>query len=365
MERMYLRGEKKNTVIGIRADGNSKLGMGHLMRCLSIALAFREYGFCVVFVTAEDAGSEIIKGRGFEQIVLNSDYTCMEAECDALQAIIQERDFKLLLVDSYQITSNYLKKIKEWAPVVCLEEDIKEEKPVDGIINYNVYAPHLPYDSKYGKEVKKYLGSLYAPLRPEFSRRIIPIREQVKRILITMGGSDEYNLSGSLLKKILSQNEACFKEIEYEVICGNFNPHYEELKQLTKRNPQLHIRASVENMAELMEKCDIAVSAAGSTMYELAALGVPTVCCYYVDNQKKIAEGFSKLTKVINAGDYTIAPEAVLEEMVRTIRKFLQSKMLRAETAESMRTISDGRGAKRLVEDLQRDFLLERKESKP
>lgn len=364
MERVYCRGEKKNTVIGIRADGNEKLGMGHLMRCLSIALALRESGFSVVFITVAEDGREILAGKGFEQLVLHSDYTHMEAEYEALQRIVRERELALLLVDSYQVTPGYLKKVREWVPVVCLEEEIREGYPADGIINYNIYAPDLSYSRQSGEKTHWYLGSLYAPLRPEFAQGAVPIRERARKVLITMGGSDACNISGQLLKKFLQRQEADFAGLEYEVVCGAFNPHREELTRLAAGNPRVHIRASVEDMAGLMKQCDIALSAAGSTMYELSALGVPTVCCYYVDNQRRIAEGFARRTKVVNAGDYTAAPEAVLEEMVQAAGKLLQSKTLRKETAESMQAVADGRGAKRLAEALEQDFLSEREENR-
>ncbi len=356
MERVYRRGEKENTVIGIRADGNEVLGMGHLMRCLSIAMAFRELGTSVLFLTADDSGQELIQKKGFENLVLNTDYTRMETELEGLKEVIQERKISLLLIDSYQVTGVYLEAVRNWVKTVCLEEEIKEVRPADGIINYNIYASKLGYEEQYPKEIFRYLGSGYAPVRPEFAGKVTKICKQAKKILITMGGSDAYNISGQLLKAFLCRREHVFQEMEFEVVCGTFNANKEELLALAEQNARVHIRVQVEDMAGLMCGCDIAVAAAGSTMYELSALGVPTVCCYYVDNQKKIAEGFAQLANVINAGDFTKEPKDVTERILQAVKELASDEGLRRETAKSMRKVSDGRGAQRLALELLRDF---------
>lgn len=357
MERMYCRSKKENTVIGIRVDGNHEIGMGHLIRCLSVALAFRKNGNSVVFITASEEGREILEKNAFEQIVLHSNYMDMESEFSKLKKIVQDRNIKLMLVDSYQVVPNYLRTIQEWVPVVYFEEEIREQYSVNGIINYNIYALDLPYRTYYEKKVNCYLGSKYAPIRPGFSGRSTFVRDCVKRILILMGGSDAFNISGELIKAFFKTGDETFDKIDFDVVCGPFNVHFEQLSEVGIHTPNVHIHRSVEDMASLMQKSDIVISAAGSTMYELAALGIPTVCCYYVDNQKRIAEGFALHTKVINAGDYSKTPEHVLKTIVQVVTKMVHDKNLRRENADSMKNISDGGGAKRLVDALQRDFL--------
>lgn len=355
MERVYRRSEKENKTIGIRADGNAKLGMGHLMRCLSIAQALKQSGMFPVFITADDSAAPLIERKGLRHEILGSDYARMESECEALRKIIEGQKISLLLVDSYQVTPEYLQTVRKWVKVVCLEEEIREGFYADGVINYNIYAEELPYDSCYPKTAYRYLGSKFAPVRPEFARNPIPIRERVRKILITMGGSDMPGISLQLLKRCLSRREQ--EEAEFEVVCGAFNPHREELEKLSEENSRVHIQVQAEDMAGLMAQCDLAVSAAGSTMYELAALGIPTVCCYYVDNQKKIAEGFARFTKTVNAGDYREEPEKVLDDILTALKELASDKELRKETAESMRVVSDGRGAVRLAQKLQQDFF--------
>ena len=78
------------------------------------------------------------------------------------------------------------------------------------------------------------------------------------------------------------------------LICGRFNPHLQELLRLQDAEERVHVLVDVADMWNKLALADVVVAAAGSTMYELSTIGVPTVCCYYVENQRRLAEGFAE-----------------------------------------------------------------------
>ena len=121
----------------IRADGNAKVGMGHIMRCLSIAEAALELGSRPVFISADNDGRTIINGRGVECTVLDTDYTDMESELEKLARILNRED--IILVDSYCVTESYLRSLGEMCKTAYLE-DMGKPYPVNLLINYNIYA---------------------------------------------------------------------------------------------------------------------------------------------------------------------------------------------------------------------------------
>ena len=220
-------------IIAIRADGNETLGMGHLMRCMSIAKALEKQGaHCVFFVAQKQAGA-FIREKGFACEVLNTDYGDMEAELPRLSKMADDYVPMLWLVDSYQITQNYLQELRKMCPVFYLDDMGAQIFDTDGLINYNIYGDELGYEVKCPEKMKLLLGAGYAPVKEEFVMTPYTVREDVQNVLITMGGSDKLNITGQLSQSLL---ERLPQEIKLTLICGRFNPHLQELLQLQESN---------------------------------------------------------------------------------------------------------------------------------
>ena len=98
-------------MILFRADGNSNIGVGHVMRCLSIADAFKNAGESCLFITAGNKLHKTIKDRGYKNIVMDSEYDHLEDELESLKQIIDSRDVDVVFVDSYYVTERYLREL--------------------------------------------------------------------------------------------------------------------------------------------------------------------------------------------------------------------------------------------------------------
>lgn len=338
--------EDVRKTIAIRADGNHILGMGHLMRCLSIARELRKYADCV-FLVAEEAAGHFLREKGVHCEVLETDYRNMNAELAMLDELYDSYHFSLLLVDSYQCTQEYLDAWMKYCPVYRMDDVGENELFSTGLINYNVYAKELDYSCITGKKMQLLLGAEYAPVREEFLQTPYEVKAAVSRILITMGGSDALNIAGKLCEILLRKTEI---QAELVVVCGRFNAHLAELKQLQTENSRVKIMVDVPDMWDKMAQADIAISAAGSTMYELSAMGVPTISCYYVENQRQIAEGFAKEAGVLNAGNYVGNEGIVLKNIVEETIALIHSYGKRVELSNKMKRLTDGRGAARITE---------------
>lgn len=341
--------ENHNPVILIRADGNENLGMGHLMRCMSIATALEKRNAKCIFIVAQEQAGTYVKEKGFVCEVLNTDYRHMEAELPLLEALAMKYLPKCWLVDSYQITQEYLTGLRKTAPVFYMDDTGENIYEADGLINYNIYGQDLGYEAKCPAGMKLLLGAGYAPVKREFLSIEYLIRDKVRNVLITMGGSDKLNIAGALCQCLL---DSLPEEICITVICGRFNSHLEELNQLQSKESRIRILVDVPDMWNRMQETDIAVSAAGSTMYELSAMGVPTVCCYYVENQKRIAEGFASMIGMTNAGDYSQYPDETLSIITEVVCKLADSEEERERLSSCMKQIVDGQGAERIAKEL-------------
>ena len=99
---------KRIAMLYIRVDMNDRIATGHMMRCLAIADAAAAQGENTTFILADDQAVELIKQRGHSSVVLDSQWDNMVGELPALHKVIEEYSIKRLLIDSYQITEEYL-----------------------------------------------------------------------------------------------------------------------------------------------------------------------------------------------------------------------------------------------------------------
>lgn len=359
-------------MIWIRADANEKIGTGHMMRCISIARALKQCGQQVCFITADDSGAPILENGGQEYRILHSDYRNMEDELPELQRLFSKDMPEFFLADSYFVTRRYLREIRQNVPVGILDDMARTDLKADLLINYNIFADASLYgvyaagavrggaagadavradEAGAGDVCGGYLlGTEYAPLRSEFEGIDYSVREKAETVLITTGGSDQYNLAGRLLKKALADPRAA--ALRYLVVSGAYNMHLQELKELEDTHENVRICCNVSNMSQLMRESDIAVSAGGSTMYELSAVGVPVICFSFVENQERIVRGFAEKNLTCFSGDYLRQGEAMLDEVVSNINRLAADFHLRRSLSAGLRQVVDGRGAMRIAEKL-------------
>lgn len=338
---------KEKPIIAIRADGNEVLGMGHLMRCMSIGKALEKQGAYCVFLVAQEKAGAFIREKGFACEVLNTDFRNMEMEFPRITELVKEYEPKLWLVDSYQITAKYIKELQKVCPVFVLDDMGEQNFEADGIINYNIYGDEMVYSNR--ENVRCLLGAKYAPVREEFSQKTYGIQDEVQNVLITMGGSDKLNITGTLCKCLL---ERLPDKIHVTLICGRFNPHLPELLGLQEAESRVHVLVDVPDMWNKLAMAEVVISAAGSTMYELSSMGVPTVCCYYVENQRRLAEGFAGKVGLCNAGDYSKEPTVVLERLTDAVCELVKNREYRQKLSQHMKEVADGQGAARIAEEL-------------
>lgn len=328
-------------MILIRADANPEIGMGHIMRCLSIADAAVISGYEVTFILADNGVKSLVEERGYQTIILNSDYTDMGNE------IWPELNPDLVIVDSYYITSAYLEYLHQKYKLVYIDDLAAFSYPVDILVNYNAYGPRVDYHRLYTNsqfaEPKYILGVSYAPLRSMF--RDIEKRtqkENVKNILISTGGSDPDHFALEIVK-------AKPRKYTYHILVGSMNTDKEEIRRLAQANMVIH--ENISDMASLIKDMDIAVSAAGSTLYEICACGVPLITYVLADNQIKGAEAFNELGLAVNLGDMRSVKDPC-EKIISRVEELAVDYRKRVDTGFRMQDMIDGLGAERMIKEI-------------
>lgn len=109
-------------MILFRADGNAKIGTGHIMRCLSIADTFRKIGKDCTFVLADTSMQETISARKYKTVILDSDYQFMDEETEKLKSVIKNMNPEMVIIDSYFVTKRYLESVKSMVRLIYIDD---------------------------------------------------------------------------------------------------------------------------------------------------------------------------------------------------------------------------------------------------
>lgn len=356
-----------------RTDGNSEIATGHLMRCLTIARACRATDkFSEITFLVSDADSAVllksrfqadISGREFPIVCLHSDYRHPEQELSSLLSFLSEQPCSqqaqkpVVFIDSYFVTPEYFKALTPHCRIAYLDDLRSFSCPVDLLINYDTSE-----DCDFYQEARqKLLGVEYTPLRAQFRNPSYHVRSKVTDILLSAGGTDPYGVCIALAERLKATS---LSHCRLHILTSSANPRYQELVTLSDKDSRILLHENVSDMAGLMSSCDLAVSAGGTTLCELCAVGVPTVSFLMAENQRTAVQLFAKEGLIPYAGN--IRPEAsaicasassqpdfrVLDAILAFLVQAFEDFSLREKRSRSMRAFLDGCGAGKIAEKL-------------
>lgn len=339
--------------IGIRADLNDTVATGHIMRCITIAEQLQKKGCRVLFFTADEEARGTLALAGMEHICLHTQWDRMEEELPRLRQMLSLAGIKTLLVDSYQATPAYFEGLRDLVKLIWIDDCFEAVCPVDILINYNAYHERFPYETTYGGETKLLLGTSYVPLRKEFGREGRKISRAEKEgfsVLLASGGGDAQNALLGILQKVVETEE--LQDVVFHVVVGDRHPVGEELEffEIDHRNVKLY--RPCRDMAGLMARCDAAVSAAGTMLFELSAMQVPTVFFVSADNQRYDSEFFAAEERMLFAGDIRQDREACINAVCDGLKRLLTDEALRERMGNKLAEVTDGKGAARIAEEI-------------
>lgn len=332
-------------MIGIRVDVNREIATGHIKRDISIALCLREMGEECVFLSADENCLSYLSPYDFRSVILESKWNDMESELDRIKAVIKEYCIDSLLVDSYMVTEKYMQELSKITTVTYFDELGKFGYGCQQLVNGVLVPPD--YTKAPGKAL---LGPKYVSLRKEFSEVTIKkIRPQIERLFVTSGGTDNYHFCLDFLNVFLQQSE--WKQVKVVVAVGELSEDRELLLKLYDKHDRVEVHINSPYMAQLMQDADYAITAGGTTLYEICAVGVCASCYAIADNQLQIAESFDERALVFFAGDFRKEPEKVFERIFEQMEK-AKSASFRKKQAEKLQNLVDGKGAWRIAKAL-------------
>ena len=336
----------------IRADANAQIGTGHVMRCLALAQAWQARSGKATLVSNELAPA--LKGRlqseGLELVSLGA-VSNLNDDAAFLIETARAYNAEWVIVDGYHFDANYQHVIKKAGlKLLALDDNGDcEHYYADFILNQNLHATAELYERR-EPYTKLLLGTRYALLRREFLEwqnweRHIP--EIAKRVLVTLGGSDPQNVT---LRVMRALNEIDIKGMESIVVIGANNPHAKELEAVAAAScVTMRVEKNATDMPALMAWADVAIAGAGSTVWELAFMGLPSIVLRLAENQKEIA-------RELAARDLGISISVCNDrtsELANGMTSLCLDSVLRSNISHRQQRLVDGAGAARVTSRLE------------
>jgi UDP-2,4-diacetamido-2,4,6-trideoxy-beta-L-altropyranose hydrolase len=344
---MVINGNKK---LVFRADASPQIGIGHVMRCLALAQAWNSQSGKTTFVMTGQSSALEARLRSEEiNIVYLSAKAASNEDAQQTANIAQKLAVSWAVVDGYHFGSEYQKRLKSYGLNVLLVDDYghSEHYYADFILNQNISANADLYINR-ESYTHLLLGTKYTLLRQEFllwrdwRREIAPI---ASKILITLGGSDPDNVTLKVIQALERLNR---NNLEVIVVIGGSNPHYQVLqKEIADSSLAISLQRNVSNMPELMAWADLTIAAGGSTNWELAFMGLPSLVITIADNQKAIAAELNRQGVILNLGWHQ---DLTLEHISMALQKMISDRPKRQIMSKKGRELIDGIGSKRVID---------------
>lgn len=338
----------------IRADASVSIGTGHIMRMIALGQAWQAQGGEVHFLCAEvtSALEERLASEGFQLSRIHSPLgsqedlsETMHSVSDTLQA---DRQNARVVLDGYHFGADYQLGIKAAGFKFLVVDDYGHADfyHADWVLNQNISAREELY-AKRCLDTKLLLGPKFAMLRKEFlaykgwQREIAPV---AKKILVTLGGSDPDNVTLKVIQALIDL------DLHAKVVIGGSNPHLREIEdfiQIQNNSTALiEVVVNATNMPELMAWADLAITAAGSTCWELACLAVPMLLTISAPNQCAVAQKLEELKLAEVLGWHHNFSKFDLKLKVESFLKDVES---RKRMSKVLSNVVDGLGAENVV----------------
>lgn len=340
-------------VLLIRADASETIGIGHVSRMRALLAEYRKdereailaYSRLPKFVLNQ------LREEGIQLVQVSGAAGSLD-DARSTAEIATSLGVRCIVLDGYHFRSDYQRFLKQAGFALVVMDDAAHLKHyyADLLVNPNLHAENLSYSCEPYTRILR--GTKYVLLRRDFlawRNKRKAYSDTVRQLLVTFGGSDPVNATSFVLRALRGVPHT-FDQIT--VVVGPANPHRHEIERLGRRHPQLvRIEQNAANMAKLMFEADLAVTAAGSTSWEFAFLGVPMLSCAVADNQVEIMRSLAKSGAARVLGRFEqLRPDTFVEELTALIH----NKKIRESMGNNGRRLVDGLGAARLVNEVRK-----------
>jgi len=352
--------------VAFRVDSGSRVGSGHVMRCLALAGKLREEGYQSVFICRPSPGSveswiekagyiveTLPESEGNKEVnakLMHGDFlgSTIQEDADATLLYLEKYPtIELMVVDHYGICRPWDDIVGQKYKLIKIDDLADRPHKCAVLIDQNFYIDSAQrYDCLVENGARCLLGPTYALLRPEFRNVDISFRKSRQSddsILVSCGGADNLGLSCKVAQDLL-------RNTEYKIsVLGS--PRLKDMDTWAMLHSEFPTRLRgprfVSSPVDELKAADLYVGAGGTITWERFAVGLPGLVYSIAENQVAMARdldraGFQKYLGRIDA----YSSEVLLQEVDRA------KDRIRSESIK-VRSLVDGCGVSRVFREIQ------------
>jgi len=324
------------------ADAGPIVGGGHVMRSLTLAAALQARGAEPSFIAAPHAAAILTAfAPQTAQIPARS------TDAADLDAAIGDERFEAIVFDHYGLGERQHRQMARGRPVLVLDDLADRALGGDVVVDSGPARRAEDYDGLIPEAARLLIGPEHAPVRPEFAAlrdtALAWRGEPVGRILVSLGLTDLGGITGQVVERIRPR----VSETGIDIVLGPDAPSLASLTRLARRDQRLALHIDTPHMARLTAEADIAVGAAGSSIWERCVLGLPSVMLVLAENQRPAAQALANRGAALMVDAAQPDFDAALD---KALMRLLTDARLRRDLARASAAICDGQGGPRVAE---------------
>jgi UDP-2,4-diacetamido-2,4,6-trideoxy-beta-L-altropyranose hydrolase len=353
-----LRGSIHDRLLILRADASSTSGTGHVMRALALAQAWVDRGGRGRWLV-ESAPDDLLARIERERVAIHRLSTAAGDDEDAgcVRNALLSDPSAIAVLDGEAFGSDYLDALRGVSRRVLLIDDMAERAryPVGFVLNQNAHADRAQYPAD--APSRFLLGLRFVLQRREFvappPAREIPTL--ARHLLVTFGGADPTRMTSRTVGALHRLPAEIRKRLSVRVIVGAANPDWGAIAEVIADpdiGTRIEMSRAVTDMPSHMAWADLAITSGGSTVWELARTGCPSIVVETTPVEQLLASGLARARLFSRLG-----PEARLDEqtLADEIAARVEDVAWRTEMSALGMRLVDGEGASRVVEVLAQD----------
>jgi len=331
----------------LRADASVAQGTGHVMRCLTLGNALASAGHEVHLATSD---SNI---PWLENLINASGVTRHAVPANSLEdSLILEVAPDWLVVDSYEIPAASIDAIQKRVLTLAIVDGESRSINADIYLDHNVGAEIRNWSPDVASRLLA--GSRFALVRQPIInvKRHVPwlLTNHAPRVLGVMGGSDPTGMIVEVARAVATTT----RPMAATLICA---PQWQAtVDEYLSGHDGVRVIEPTSELHVLLANTDIAISAAGTSSWELCTLGLPSILIEVVENQTESLAAMTEKELVIGISSASHGREGTSDAIKLNLERLIDDENLRRSLSEHCVTAFDGLGASRVVAEMERVY---------